>query len=113
MPHDHEIVITLTLAARTDEHPGQTVEVRLASDGTATVTLRAVLIARKDVTGPIEFDTHAAVTSNRVADSFVHQPLRPHVLRAAENRARACLQRARTATARVLAAHTPTPRTTT
>ena len=99
MTPNPDVMITVNL------QPGRA-EVRLGLDGTATVHLRAVMVARKDVTGRIQFDADTTVTSNRVEDSFVHTPLRSHVLRAAENRARACLRQALKVTARVLTTHT-------
>lgn len=77
----------------------------LYQDGTATVMLEAAVIARKDVTGRVEFDAQGAVVRNAVEDSFVSTALSPYVQTAVINQARRCLAKARKSARSVLAAH--------
>ncbi|ONI88111.1 hypothetical protein ALI22I_20445 [Saccharothrix sp. ALI-22-I] len=75
-------------------NPG-TATVTFHGDGTAEVHLRAVMVARKDVTGIVYFGPDTTVTSNDVEDSFASTPLKSHVLNAAARRAQQYLAAAR------------------
>jgi hypothetical protein len=80
-------------------------EVALFDDGSASVHLHAVMVARKDVTGRVELSADGTVRHNAVEDSFVNTPLTPYVLGVVDNRARDYATRARRQLHRVAAAH--------
>lgn len=88
-----------------DASVGYDAEVALFDDGSASVHLHGVMVARKDVTGKVELAADGAVQHNAVEDSFVSTPLTPYVLGVVENQARDYATRARRQLHRVAAAH--------
>jgi hypothetical protein len=84
---------------------GYDAEVALFDDGSASVHLHAVMVARKDVTGRVELAADGTVQHNAVEDSFVNTPPAPYVMGVIENRARDHPTLARRQRQRVAAAH--------
>lgn len=84
---------------------GYAAQVVLFTDGSASVYLNGVIVARKDVTGTVELAADGTVEHNAVEDSFVSTPLTPYVLAVVENRARDFAARARRQLRQVAAAH--------
>lgn len=84
---------------------GYDAEVALFDDGSASVHLYGVMVARKDVTGRVELAADGTVQHNAVEDSFVNTPLTSYVLGVVENRARDVATRARRQLHRVAVAH--------
>jgi hypothetical protein len=88
-----------------DATVGYDAEVALFVDGSASVYLHGVIVARKDVTGRVELTAEGTVQHNTVEDSFVSIPLTPYVRSVVENRARDFADRARRQLRRIAAAH--------
>lgn len=95
-------VATYDTPSRAGDYAAQVV---LFTDGSASVYLNGVMVARKDVTGRVELAADGTVEHNAVEDSFVSTPLTPYVLGVVENRARDFAARARRQLRRVATAH--------
>lgn len=69
--------------------------VDLFPDGSARVGLAAMRSCRHDLHGQVFVSHGGTVTASMVEDAYVNVPLRPHVVRAAENAARKQARKAR------------------
>lgn len=82
----------------------------LCADGSATVDLSGMRVARHDLLGRISLYPDEPPTVWRCEDAMWGKPLPPHVVRAAENAARRQVAKARRAARGILRQQTARPK---
>lgn len=70
-------------------------EVRFYPDGSVRVDLRTLTSCRHDLEGYVHFAADGTVLGSKAGDAYLYTPLKPHVIRAAENAAWKIARRAR------------------
>lgn len=92
-------------------HRAEGVQVALFLDGTATVQMNAVLVARRDVTGEVRFERDDVMVGSTVTDSTNdRKPLSQYAREQVVNQALRYLATARGLAAAVIAAHPASPK---
>lgn len=85
-------------------------EVTLFTDGSASVDLEAMRVARHDLRGHISVYADGSLKAWRAEDAIYSTPLPPHVIRAAENAARKQVSKARRVTREISRKHSARPK---
>lgn len=83
-------------------HLGDGTVVRIHGDGSVSVDLAPITAARHQLLGSVVFGRDDVIISSSVKDAFTGIPLRPYVIRAAENAARIRARHARAVARRII-----------